>query len=75
MLLEKGKQIECDETISEIMKNIQAKIDELTAGSKAGWQIDMPGWNAWYGTTPDYRTPVGAWTRLRMTIHGDLDSS
>ncbi|HUX00232.1 MAG TPA: hypothetical protein VMY35_04565 [Phycisphaerae bacterium] len=74
MVCTRSKDVEGDATITEIIAEIQAKLDALIASAAPGVAFDLPRWDIWYrpGLTD---VPVGAWGSLRISITGTLKTA
>ncbi len=61
----------CDQKITDLVAEVQGKIDALNASDSPGGVFDMPRWNFWY-RTGDTGVPIGAVANLRIQITGTL---
>ena len=71
MVCTRAKDTKADQSISDIMAEISAKLDALNDSDSPGGSIDMPRWDFWYalGTA---NVPVGAMASLRLQFTGAL---
>ncbi len=76
MVCTAGQQAKADQSITELMGEIEAAINTLEAAGTAGCTIDLPRWDFWY--TPGAAgtlVKVGAWGMLDLRIDGPLKIS
>ncbi len=69
--------VEADQTVTELVAEVDDKIDELVTAGTAGGMIDTPMWDFWYDAA-SMETPlqhVGAIGGLRIRVESSLKTS
>ena len=74
MVCTRAKGVQADQTITEIIAEIQAKVDALNASDAPGGVFDLPRWDFWYNLRLT-DVPVGAWGSLRIKFTGTLKTA
>lgn len=75
MLCARGKSTKADESITNLVAEVDAKIEALIDAGTAGGAIDGPEWDYWYQGIGDSLVPVGAIGALRISVEGPLKTS